>query len=250
MRPEEPGFGEGGGDFPETRWSMIAAAKDSSDPTYRRRLEELCRAYWRPVYAFLRFRQGLGPEEARDVTQEFFIHLLEGAILERADRSRARFRAYLKACLANFASHIREAKGRLKRGGGARHFPIEFSPEEESAILPPDPKAAAPPDVLDREWNRVLIDRAFDTLGKALEEKGDRKTLDIFRAYYFPDPNEPKPTYKSVAEKFGVPATELVNLLYRTRKRFRLAILDQIRDSTASEEEARLEYRELFGEDP
>ncbi|MBI4612893.1 MAG: sigma-70 family RNA polymerase sigma factor [Planctomycetes bacterium] len=255
MRAGDTRIGEGGPYFPETRWSAISAARDPNDPTCRARLEELCRAYWKPVYWYLCCTRGYSREEAKDLTQEFFMHLLDSPMLERADRSRARFRTYLKACLGNFASKDFESKGRLKRGGGAKRFSLEIEDEGEEGSPSghrdaADPRAPNPEEIVDREWVKLLVDRALVATRETLAAQGKERDLDVFRAYYLAGPDEPKPTYAALSERFAIPGSDLVNLLYRTRKLFRAAILEQIRDSTASEEEARLEYRELFGEDP
>ena len=109
----------------------------------------------------------------------------------------------------------------------------------------PDPVA-----IVDVEWRRLLVERALERLAASLAQRGDVRSAEIFRAHYLVPPGEAQPTYAVLAERFGIPPSPLVNALYRARKLYRTAILEQIVDSTSSEEEARLEYRELFGEDP
>src|SRR5262245_10726860 len=102
--------------FSTTRWSLVIRARGTSREA-RRALEELCAAYWEPIYCFLR-RQGHAPEDARDLTQGFFQHILERDLVARADREAGRFRNYLLRALK---SHDADATRRLqaqKRGGG------------------------------------------------------------------------------------------------------------------------------------
>src|SRR3954453_8604984 len=104
--------------FPTTRWSRVAAAGDPADPQARAALEELCRAYWYPLYALIR-RKGHGPDEAADLTQDYFARLPDTGRLARADRSKGRFRAFLRADCGFFLAHRAERDRARKRGGGA-----------------------------------------------------------------------------------------------------------------------------------
>ena len=105
--------------FASTRWTMILKASDSTAASALalNALSELCRIYWRPVYGFLR-RQGYGREDAQDLTQGFFAHLIERRRYARADREKGRFRSFLLAALKNFIADAHDRKHALKRGGG------------------------------------------------------------------------------------------------------------------------------------
>jgi RNA polymerase sigma-70 factor (ECF subfamily) len=103
--------------FATTHWSVVLTAGHDSAPGARDALEKLCRAYWYPLYAFAR-RHGNNPEDAQDLTQEFFARFLEKEYVGLADPARGRFRSYLLACLKNFLAEQHRHAGRLKRGGG------------------------------------------------------------------------------------------------------------------------------------
>jgi DNA-directed RNA polymerase specialized sigma24 family protein len=108
----------GGGRFATTHWSVVLqAAGHESSPQSQAALEKLCRAYWYPLYTFIR-RQGRGPEEAQDLTQQFFVHLLESDSFGRADPDKGRFRSFLLGALKHFLINEWQREHRLKRGGG------------------------------------------------------------------------------------------------------------------------------------
>src|SRR4030095_14111255 len=109
--------------FTTTRWSLVVAAGGSGEQAAAA-LAELCQAYWRPVYAFIR-RRGHPPDESADLTQAFFLHLLEHRVLERADQARGRFRSYLLTSTHNFLASARLHDLTLRRGGGTPHQSID-----------------------------------------------------------------------------------------------------------------------------
>src|SRR5262245_39636065 len=103
----------GQGRFTTTHWSIVLAAGDSAAPNAQPALEQLCRAYWYPLYAFVR-RRGYGPEEARDLTQGFFAYLLERRLVAKANPQAGRFRSFLLASLKHFLAHEHERATALK----------------------------------------------------------------------------------------------------------------------------------------
>ena len=108
--------------FPTTRWSRVAHAVNPAAPEARAALAELCTAYWYPIYAFIR-RKGHNPEEALDLTQDYFTRLLESGVLASADRRLGRFRAFLRTDCGFFLSHNHERRQAIKRGGGQKRWP-------------------------------------------------------------------------------------------------------------------------------
>jgi RNA polymerase sigma-70 factor (ECF subfamily) len=105
------------GRFTSTRWSMVLRARDPTAPGAAEALACLCRVYWYPLYAFIR-RQVGSHDEAQDLTQEFFVRVLEKPILDRVDPDRGRFRSFLRACCQHFLANHRDHARALKRGGG------------------------------------------------------------------------------------------------------------------------------------
>src|SRR5436190_10856266 len=110
--------------FATTRWTMIVNAGDAGSPKHSDALKQLCQTYWYPLYAFAR-RQGIGPEDAEDLTQEFFARLLERNYLDTADREKGKFRWFFLGAFKHFLSHERERARAEKRGGKKVHIALE-----------------------------------------------------------------------------------------------------------------------------
>ena len=108
----------GASHFPTTRWTLVVAAGDSQRKEARAALVSLCENYWYPLYAYIR-RRGYPPDQAQDLTQEFFVRVLEGRYLDRADPEKGRFRAFLLSSLKFFLADEADRTRAQKRGGGA-----------------------------------------------------------------------------------------------------------------------------------
>jgi RNA polymerase sigma-70 factor (ECF subfamily) len=136
--------------FATTRWSVVLAAGDSTAPESELALEELCRAYWYPLYAHIRGR-GFSPDDAKDLTQDFIASLLRRESLSGVAPERGRFRSYLLAALKYFLADEHASHTAAKRGGGIAPISLEaLSPEARYAL---EPASAESPDVLfDRRW--------------------------------------------------------------------------------------------------
>src|SRR2546423_12162408 len=112
--------------FASTRWSIVLEAGESRTPPDEAlsALSELCRIYWRPIFFFLR-RQGSNPDDAQDLTQGFFAHLIESRAYARADREKGRFRSFMLGALKHFLAHARAHDRPSKRGGGRILAPLD-----------------------------------------------------------------------------------------------------------------------------
>ena len=110
--------------FPSTRWSLILAARGRADPRAREALAALCGAYWYPLYAFIR-RRGHDPDQAQDLTQEFFTRFLREGFLDTVDPGRGRFRAFLLAACKNFLANWHDHEHAVIHGGGRVPIPID-----------------------------------------------------------------------------------------------------------------------------
>src|SRR3989440_5958581 len=144
--------------FASTRWTMVLDAGESQTPPDQAlsALSELCRIYWRPIFLFLR-RQGSNPDDAQDLTQGFFAHLIESRAYARADRDKGRFRSFMLGALKHFLAHARSHDRAQKRGGG-----MIVGPLDTASIAEADARAAAanhwaPEYVYDREWAETLL---------------------------------------------------------------------------------------------
>jgi RNA polymerase sigma factor (sigma-70 family) len=217
MGPFDTSIGGSGRAFPETGGD-------------RPSLETLCARYWKPVYAYLRGAYAKSNEEAKDLTQAFFLRLLEDGRLDRFDPSRGRFRTWLKVLLRSFLGHEREALGALKRGGGVALIPMDEIPAE----LP----AADPEQAFDRLWRVELAERTL----APLRDRADVRAR-IYEAYALV-PKEERPTYAELAARFGIGADDVRNHLFAAREELRGRLREEL---AATGADAEAEWNELFG---
>lgn len=234
-------IGGEGRSFPSTRWSVIRDARDPTSPAYRQSLENLAAAYWKPVYAYFRRKWNKSNEEAKDLTQEFFAALCENGFLRRVSSEQGRFRSYVLKSLDNFVRLRYRHDHRQKRGGRAMR--LSWDKMEEFEPLAGD----SPEEIFLREWARSVLDEALEDMKK---EYGTGDLEWAFQLFLFRDIRPPKDadvSYEGLARRFGMSVTDVTNHLYRARKKLREKILNRVRDTVTSEEEAEGEMKELFG---
>ena len=161
--------------FQTTRWSLIvAAARD--DAIAHDALGELCRVYWRPLYAYIR-RHGHTPDESADLTQAFFLYLLEHRGFERADPSRGRLRAYLVTAARNFLLNTRIRAQCVRRGAGVQHESIDAIAAERYLALNAADLESSPEAVFEHQWALRVAERALERLKRDYAERGQE---DVF----------------------------------------------------------------------
>ena len=233
--------------FPATRLSVVERTRSGDDETRRIALATIIEAYWKPAYKYLRMKWSLDPEEAADLTQEFFASSLEKEVVERYDPARARFRTYLRLCLDGFASNARKAERRLKRGGGVTMVPLDFE-TAEGEMASHEPSVDADVDELFyREWVRALLERSVADLKHHAEQAGRPEMFEVFARYDLIDETETRPTYTSIASALNLTTATVTNHLAAMRKQFRKTVLERLRELTASDEEWEAEAAKLLG---
>jgi RNA polymerase sigma factor (sigma-70 family) len=208
---------------------------------------ELVLAYWRPVYRALRVRYRRRPEEAEDLTQAFFLALLEKRTLERfvADPEAGRFRGLLRSLLDRFVATRDRDDRRLKRGGDRPHVPLD--PAQLQAVEHRIGNTEPGVDPFDQEWKAAIIEQALADLAGEARSPLARRRLEVFLAYEVEPEGGRQPTYGELAEKLQIKPHDVKNDLVATRRRFAELVLDRVREDVRSEEEAREELRTLFG---
>jgi RNA polymerase sigma factor (sigma-70 family) len=235
--------------FPATRLSVVARTRSADAATRQLAFAALIEAYWKPVYKYLRLKWSLDPDQAADLTQEFFTAALEKDVIGRYDPARARFRTYLRLCLDGYAANVRKADARLKRGGGMTMVPLDFTTAEgELARIEP----AAPADLDEmfyREWVRELMLRTVADLREHARKTGREPMFEVFARYDLADPPDERPTYAAMAASLGITAATVTNHLAAMRRQFRQLLLERLRDLTTSDEEFEAEARRLLGGD-
>src|ERR1700751_5683144 len=151
----------GRSDFPTTRWTLVAAAGHPHRKAARSSLVSLCESYWYPLYAYLR-RRGYPADQAQDLTQAFFIRVLEGRYLDRADPEKGRFRSFILTSLKFFVADEEDRQRARKRGGGMV-IPLEFSSGEERYQREPA-LDETPERIFERRWALSVLDRVIERL--------------------------------------------------------------------------------------
>jgi hypothetical protein len=148
-------FPAGGDRFPATRRSVIEAVRSIDAEERESALESLCAAYWKPVYKYVRLRWNRTPDAAQDLTQGFFVELLERELLDKFDAKKSRLRTYLRLCVDSFVMNEDKAGRRQKRGGNVQHVALDFSAaEEELGATVIDPAKIASPESLEEFLKR------------------------------------------------------------------------------------------------
>jgi RNA polymerase sigma factor (sigma-70 family) len=245
-------MGGGDGRFPATRWSVIEAARSANGEERRRALDKLCEAYWKPVYKYVRLRWNRDTADAQDLTQGFFVEMLERELLHRFDAGKSRLRTYLRLCVDSFVMNEDKASRRLKRGGDVPHLALDFAgAEEEMGGATIDAAAIASPQSLEeffeKEWVRSLFTLAVEDLHKLCVARGRERAFQLLEAYDLD--GEDGVSYAGLAQKYGMAATDVTNALAWARREFRRITLERLREICGSEEEFQRESRVTFGWD-
>jgi RNA polymerase sigma-70 factor (ECF subfamily) len=230
----------GGGRFRTTRWSVVLAARGSDQPQARDAMATLCGVYWYPLYAFVRSR-GTRPEEAEDLTQAFFAHLLEKDALRQVDPSKGRFRSFLLASFRNFLSDEWTRQRAEKRGGGVAPVSLDAQAVEERYALEPA-HDLTPERIFERQWALTVIEQALARLQERYVRSGKQdhfETLKVFLAERRPAP------HADIARRLGLSELAVKVAVHRFRKRFRDALREEIAQTVAAEQDVDAELRSL-----
>ena len=231
---------EGGGCFATTRWTQVFAARDKRSPESVVALEELCRAYWRPMYSWLR-RQGRTVHDAQDLTQEFFARLLEKEWLSAADREKGRFRSFLLLALKRFAADEWDRSRAQKRGGGRAFEPLDTEFIEQNLG---DGAQESPDRIYDRQWAMTLLDRSLGRLRREFEQAGRQTEFTAMKDFLTAGRGEI--AYDEVAARLNLQEGAARVAVHRLRKRFREIFRLEIAETVARDEDIEDELRQLL----
>jgi RNA polymerase sigma-70 factor (ECF subfamily) len=233
------------GRFVSTRWTIVLAAGDSQLPSARawEALSELCRIYWRPLYLFLR-REGIGSEDAQDLTQGFFAELIRDRTYRRADREKGRFRSFLLGGLKHFLADARDGEQTQKRGGGKIRelFDESAIAEVEAQVRTAENWSASA--LFDREWAAALVRQTFDRLSQECDIAGKRALFDGLRPYLAGDGDEAIP-YEELSLRLRRSAVTLRSDVARLRARYRTILREEVRGTVIEPGEVDDELRYL-----
>jgi len=236
-------FPGGHRDFRTTRWTTISRAgrRDGSAES-ERALERLCRTYWYPLYVFLR-RQGKSPQDAEDLTQAFFGHMLENNALGTARLERGRFRTFLLTALKHFVTDQWKKETAQKRGGGARLIELDAQIAEDRYRFEPVDRFD-PEKLFERRWAMTLIEQVLAQLESEYELKGKRDLFIRLQPFLFDKKAEiPQAT---IAQDLGMKEATLNTEVFRLRARSRQLLREEIAQTVTTAAEIDSEMRELF----
>lgn len=228
--------------FETTDWTLIRTAREGEDRDARAALARLCKAYWYPLYAFVRY-QGYSADDAADLVQGFFALLLEKHYLEDVDPEAGRFRTFLLSSLKHFLSNERAKERALKRGGGLQTISLDSEEAERRWIYEPVVEET-PEDVFERRWARTVVDHALNRLRLERAAVGKAKEFDLLAPYLIGE--EPHPPYREVAEQLDTSVGALRVAVHRLRNQFGDLLRHEIRQTVTQPAEVDDEIRHLL----
>jgi RNA polymerase sigma factor (sigma-70 family) len=247
---DDPQRRDRGGIFPATRWSAIEATR-SGDPEERRRaLDRIASVYWKPVYKYVRARHRRSPDDAQDLTQEFFSSLIDRGTLAEYDPRKARLRTFLKSCIDALVANADRDARRLKRGGALAPLSLEFELAEGELARTGLPSPERLDEFFEREWVRSLFAAAVEQLRAHCAAKGREVVFTVFARHDLDDAEPGRPSYAELARELQISVTDVTNHLAGARRDFRRISLELLREMTGSDDEFRREARSLLGHAP
>jgi RNA polymerase sigma factor (sigma-70 family) len=236
--------GAGVAEFQSTHWSVVLKANQETSPQMEEALGKLCQSYWYPVYAFIR-RRGHDPDQAKDLTQDFFALLLEKHYLQVVNREKGRFRSFLLACVQHFLGHEREKERALKRGGRCSFVSLD----DDTAELwyAEEPADRMSPEVLfDRRWAMTLLGQAVARLRQEYTEAGKAAQYEGLQGFLSGARNGPA-SYAEVAAGLETSEGALRQAVHRMRQRFAELLRSEVAQTVATpmEVEGEMAYLRL-----
>ena len=226
-------------EFPITRWTLVVAAAGPQQKEAHAALVSLCEGYWYPLYAYVR-RRGYPSDDAQDLTQEFFVRVLEGRYLDRADAEKGRFRAFILTSLKFFLADESD-RNRAKKRGGGNVLSLEISSGEEryQRDLGHD---ETPERIFARRWAVSVLDRVVEKLRTEFVDHGRPEHFERLKVFLLGQSDAP---YATLADEMNTSEGALKVAIHRLRKRYRELFRQEIADTVADPTEFESEIRFL-----
>ncbi len=231
----------GPGAFATTHWSVVLAAGDGS-PQSMAALEKLCQAYWYPIYAHVR-RRVFRPEDAQDMTQEFFASLLRHESLATIRREKGRFRTFLLTSLNYFLSDQADKALAAKRGSGKRFIELDAMSAEERYACEPMTEES-PAKAFDRRWAAALVERSIERLKTENDALGKAAQFEALKVFLARETISGE--YETLAPSLGLSANTIAAAVRRMRLRFREIAMSEAMQTVATPVEAEAELKALW----
>jgi RNA polymerase sigma-70 factor (ECF subfamily) len=231
--------------FVTTRWSLVLSAAKSGSGEGKDALAELCRTYWRPIFSFV-CRRGYSTQDAQDLTQDFFVMILERNWFEHADPNRGRFRSLLLKSLQNFLINAAEKAHARKRGGDVKFVSWDDWMSEAPSQIPISAQALdslAPERLFDLRWAVTVVEHALRRLREECERKGKLRLFHALSGYITAERDEV--SYSKLSTTLGVSETAVKKQLRSMRLRYRSLLRDEVAHTVADPAEVEDEIRHL-----
>lgn len=230
--------------FRTTQWELVLNAQNISSAEHRRCLSELCSVYWFPLYRFALFT-GLSNEDAQDLTQSFFLYLLQKESLRHADPAKGRFRSFLLACFRNHLSTQRQYSSAAKRGGGKPAINLDaFDAEERHRLEPADELTAET--FFDANWARLLIERVMRQLSEEYRLRGKSYQFDRLQCYLEIGSEPDAKSYEEAGRVLGMSGNGVKTLVFRMRQRFAALMRQEVAQTLLNPRDTDAEIHALY----
>jgi RNA polymerase sigma-70 factor (ECF subfamily) len=239
-RPQNHGAAGGSaGAFRTTHWSVVLAAGQCAE-AQAAALERLCRAYWYPLYAYVR-RRGYSPEDAEDLTQGFFADLLERGDFATVGPERGRFRSFLLATMNHWLANARDRSRAQKRGGLLPVLSLDAEPPESLYRLEPsDP--VTPETLFERRWAQTLVERVVERLRHEYAELEKGELFEELKGFL----TERKAGVRAeIAARHGIGVNAVDVAIFRLRRRYAELFREEIAHTVSRPEDIEDELRHL-----
>ncbi|MEO6053977.1 MAG: ECF-type sigma factor [Chthoniobacterales bacterium] len=228
--------------FNATRWTLVLTAQNVNSAAAEVALEELCRMYWYPLYAYVR-RCGHERHDAEDLTQGFFARLLAKNDLADVDRGKGRFRSFLLSAMKHFLANERDRQQAQKRGGDSLVIPLDVIAAESRRPLELV-DGLTPEKMFERQWALTLLDRVLNQLSAELTAEGKAEIFSDLKEFLVGNPG-PRAA-SGLAVRLGISEGTMKVTIHRLRRRYRTLLRDEIAQTVANPAEVDEEIHRLF----
>jgi DNA-directed RNA polymerase specialized sigma24 family protein len=235
-----------GGDacqFHTTRWTLVMASAHDQNQTGRAALAALCQIYWYPLYAFAR-RRGYSPHDAQDLTQGFFLHVLEHRALSGVDRLKGKFRSFLLACFQNYLSVETRRAHTFKRGGQCQFVSLDLETAENRYKYEPVDFLTAEK-IFEARWALTLLEHAMSLLRREYVTRGRESVFDILRGFVGITESRTEDSYEGAAKALGIGVGTVKTFIHRLRKRYMEVVREEVARTVSAPVEIEEEIRAL-----
>ena len=229
--------------FETTQWSIVLAAGGEDSSAARTALATLCETYWYPLYAYVR-RQGHSADDAKDLTQAFFVQFLEKQAVHEVRRERGRFRSFLLASLRNFLLNEAVHRRTLRRGGGQIALSLDFETAEGRYLREPQ-DLRTPERIFDRRWALVVLDRVLRRLRREWLDAGKKAEFDRLKVCLAGE--SPAGGYRELGQSLGLTEGAVKVTVHRLRRQYHRRLREEIGRTVVTDDAVDDELRYLFG---